>query len=818
VRKNGTIARTPETLANRSTAIGILPLCLGWLAIATPLSAQAETPAIGSTRSFNIDPQPLYSALSALAEQSGVQFVYNSALVKGVSSPGVSGRYSLEGALKRLLVGSGVSYYFGAGNTVTLEKTTGLEPQSAATMQAVTVIGKTDLDPDDPYNLSYTRTNTALATKTDTPLMETPASIQVVNKAVLHDQQSYRLQDAIKNVSGVQSYHSYGGEHEQFVMRGFLQSTVNYRNGIRIPFTKFDLANVERVEVIKGASAMMYGFGDPGGLISTVTKQPSSTPYYSVEQRFGSYDFYRTEASATGPVSKEAGLNYRLDMSYLDTGSFRDNMSNDRIFFAPTLSWEATPDTQFTLSYEYFDENNAYDYGIPAIGNQLARIPISRTFVGRSDLRNSTTNNLVDFRIDHRLNDQVKLNAGVVSSQYQKDWQGFYTGRVNETPGSSFGNATRNYWFSPENAESLTAWVNGTFDFETYGVRHKLLLGGEYYNSQLKYQVASGSVDTINIFNPNIPAVSDAQLSQIRNAPFNNVIATENTSKAIYVQDQMTLWDKLHIMGGFRYDWVDRTQDLSWWAPAGKDARNDDVVSPRVGIVYQPVKWLSLFGSFTESFGPANDYDTGGAKLYDLFNAVQFEGGIKTQFFDGKLNASVAYFDLERTQFFQDPSSNLINMQVPVKGGSKGVELDVQGQIYEGLSVIGTYAYTDAKIIDDITAPANVGNRMPFAPSHQGSAWLKYDFNQGFLQGFSLGAGVYASGRRYGDAANSYYDSAYARLDLMAAYKRKLAGVNLTTQVNVNNVNDAEYFILRSRRSNLPTEPLTVMGSIKLEY
>lgn len=818
MRKNGTPSRTVKTRAKHSAAIGLLPLCLSGLALAAPSGTHAETPAAGSTRSFNIAPQPLYSALSALAEQSGVQFVYNSALVKGVGSPGVSGRYSLEGALKRLLAGSGIGYRVNGSNTVTLEKSAKIEPQSAATMQPVTVIGKTNLDPDDPYNLSYTRTNTSLATKTDTPIMETPASIQVVNKAVLHDQQSYRLQDAIKNVSGVQSYHSYGGDHEQFVMRGFLQSTVNYRNGIRIPFTKFDLANVERVEVIKGASAMMYGFGDPGGLISTVTKQPSSTPYYSVEQRFGSYDFYRTEASATGPVSKEHGLNYRLDMSYLDTGSFRQNMGNDRIFFAPTLSWEATPDTKFTLSYEYFDENNAYDYGIPAVGNQLARIPISKTFVGRSDLRNSTTNNLVDFRIDHRVNDQVKLNAGVVSSQYEKYWQGFYTGRVNETPGNSFGNAARSYWFSPENAESLTAWVNGTFDFETYGVRHKLLLGGEYYNSQLKYDGASGTVDTINIFNPNIAAVSDAQLSQIRSAPYNFSVNTENTSKAIYFQDQMTFWDKLHVMGGFRYDWVDRTQDLSWWAPAGKDARNDDVVSPRVGIVYQPVEWLSLFGSFTESFGPANDYDNGGAKLYDLFDATQFEGGVKTQFFDGKLNASVAYFDLERTQFFQDPNSNLINMQVPVKGSSKGVELDVQGQLYEGLSVIGTYAYTDAKITDDVTAPANIGNRLPFAPSHQGSAWLKYDFDDELLKGFSVGAGVYVSGRRYGDAANSYFDRSYARLDLMAAYKRKLGDVNLTTQVNVNNVNDAEYYILRSRRTNLPAEPLTVMGSIKLEY
>lgn len=219
------------------------------------------------------------------------------------------------------------------------------------TLPTVTVEGVSEddlYDPtrtDHPYNRSYNVSNSSMSSKTDTPIMQTPASIQVIPKSVLHDQQAYRLQDVLKNVSGVQTYHGYGGMYEQFVLRGFLQSTLNYRNGIRVPFTKFDLANVERVEVIKGASAMLYGFGDPGGMISTVTKQPSSEPYYSIEQRFGSYDFFRTEASATGPLSKEHGLNYRVDFSYLDSGSFRQFMGNDRVFFAPTLSWQATHDT-----------------------------------------------------------------------------------------------------------------------------------------------------------------------------------------------------------------------------------------------------------------------------------------------------------------------------------------------------------------------------------------------------------------------------------------------------------------------------------------
>jgi iron complex outermembrane receptor protein len=781
---------------------------------------------------FDIPAMPLNKALLLFGKQSQQQILYGADMTGNLQSKALQGDYSPTQALEHLLSGLPVQAVADAQGTLSLQPKR-LTKQNAVSETEIT-LGKVKVsassikeeeDENSPYNTSYNRKNSSTATKTDTPIMETPASIQVVTQQILHDQQAYRLEDAIKNVSGVQTYHAYGGDHENFVMRGFLQSTVNYRNGVRIPFTKFDLANVDRIEVLKGASAMMYGFGDPGGMISTFTKQPTDTPHYSIEQRFGSYDFYRTEASATGALSKKHGLNYRIDFSYLDKESFRNYMGNDRVFFAPTVSWELTPDTKLTFSYEHYEDNNAYDYGNPAIGNQLAKIPISRGLTGVDGNRNNTNNNLYDFRIDHRVNDNVKLNAGAVASQYDKYWNGVYLATVNATPGINYGNIDRRQWLGPEKGNTLTSWINGTFDFKTYGVKHKLLLGGEYFTNDVNYQVASGNkIDTINIFNPNIAPVTESVLDQFRNLKPNSVVDNDSNSKALYFQDQLTFWDTLHIMGGIRHDWIERNQSLSWWATpadpsAGTDSRTDDFVSPRVGILYETTDWLSLFGSFSESFGPANDYDNGGRKLYELFTATQFEGGLKTQFFDGKLNANLVYFDLERTQFFQDPNSvNNPFLSIPVKGKSRGVEFDVQGKIYKGLSLIGTYAYTDAKITNDATAPANVGNRLPYAPIHQGSAWLKYEFENEFLKGFSFGGGVYAAGKRYGDPLNSYFDPAYARLDLMAGYKRKLGDINMTSQLNFYNVNDAEYYVLRSRRTNLPAEPLTVMGSVKLEF
>ncbi|MBK8816128.1 MAG: TonB-dependent receptor [Methylococcaceae bacterium] len=811
------------------------PLLLAF-SVACPVQADNNT-------RYEIAPQSLDQALVEFSSESGLQIMADGAMTSGVKSSGVIGNFSTTQALQQLLAGTGLEVQSTQNGTVTLQPAARLITVAATqsegeTLPKVTVQADAEVEADPydptntnhPYNKSYSVSNSTTSTKTDTPIMETPASIQVIPKSVLHDQQAFRLEDVIKNVSGVQTQHSFGGDYETFVMRGFLQSTANYRNGIRNPAIKYDLANVERVEVLKGTSAMLYGFGDAGGFISTVTKQPSSTPYYSIEQRFGSYDFFRTEVSATGPLSKENGLNYRMDLSYLDNNSFR-NTDRDRIFFAPTLSWEVTPDTKLTLSYEHFDENNSYDNGTPAIemggrgtGNaQLAPIPRNRTFMD-PDLTNTNTTDLADFRIDHRFNDNIKLNAGSVYSHNKKHWESVYLSRVDDiTPGSAtFGNVNRNFWFGPEELNSWTSFINGTFDFETYGVKHKVLLGGEYYNNDFGYDVAFGKIDTVNIFKDQVPDITQAQLNQYRTKALDYSPRTETTSQAIYLQDQMTFFDKLHLLGGFRYDWVERSQDFSSFYDAdpttdeGIDSRSDDYVSPRVALLYEATDWLSVFGSFSESFGPAFDYDVGPADMPGLFPATQFEGGLKAQALDGKMTANLAYYDLERTQFYNfggigDPAE-------PLKGHSNGVELDVQGQVYDGLSLIGTYTYTNTEILEDVASPANVGKRLPYAPIHQGSLWLKYDFNYGPLKGFSLGGGVYTSGERFGDNANSFVDDSYARLDLMAGYKRKLNDMTLSTQVNINNVNDAENYILRRTRGNLPAEPLTVMGSIKLEY
>ncbi len=233
--------------------------------------------------------------------------------------------------------------------------------------------------------------------------------------------------------------------------------------------------------------------------------------------------------------------------------------------------------------------------------------------------------------------------------------------------------------------------------------------------------------------------------------------------------------------------------------------------------MYQPWQWLSVYGNYVESIGAGNQGASISGTPFNPETAEQYEAGFKTELFDSRLTSTVAFFHLTKDNILTADPVNP-NFRVAIgKARSQGIEVDVSGQITDELNLIGTYAWTDTKILQDNSG--NQGNRLGLVPLHSGSLWLKYDFQQAFLKGFSFGAGVFAADKRFGDSANSFSDGAYARVDMMAAYKFNIGPTRLTTQVNINNVTDTEYFLLPNDRArNIPAEPLSVFGSIRLEY
>lgn len=649
-------------------------------------------------------------------------------------------------------------------------------------MQEVKVIGQkvpAFRDIDAPGDSSYTRDNASTANRINVPVMQTPVSVQVVPGAVIRDQQAVQVEDAIKNVSGVFPGFTFGGFSEEFMVRGFNTNFANYRDGFRFPASRLSLANIERVEVVKGAAANLYGRIEPGGMINLITKRPQAESYYSLNQRVGSYGQYQTLADATGKLNQDGALLYRFNYEYLNKESYRDFGFLTRTFVAPAVTWKITARTQFDVDFTYSGERTREDYGLVALGKGPVSLPRSR-FLGepadtsRTDLYNTVA------MLTHAFNDDWQVRARFNYLRRNVGDPQTVGGNLDETTGDLQrffyrGNAVNNTYMG-------TVDLSGRF--ATLGLVHRVLGGWEYYSDFSKVQSVSSVAGSINIFNPQYENVNRSA------QPYNFFIDQRTSWNGLFVQDQITLFDKLHLMGGGRYDWAVSElglafgQDQSLASAAGAlQAVHNQRFSPRAGIVYQAREWLSFYGNYVRSLGAANTaFDASGNQLKPQIGE-QFEGGVKMSFFDGRLNSTLAWYHLTKQ-----------NVAVPVPGQpfsspigearSQGVEVDVSGRVTEALSVILTYAYTDAKVLEG----ENQGKRLWNVPIHAGSLWARYDAPAEWVRGLTFGGGVFVQDRRQGDFANTFSLPAQTRLDAMIGYRPPILQSRLSFQLNAYNL------------------------------
>lgn len=709
-----------------------------------------------------------------------------------------------------------------------------LSARDAVELKAMTVVGEAAQDPNDPYNESYAVTNSSTATKSDTPVMETPVSVQEVPRAVMDDQQVVKVEDAVKNISGIQKNFSFGNLRENFTIRGFTTDTQTYRNGVRLPRSTFETAHLQQIEVLKGPASVLYGRIQPGGLVNLVTKQPLDQPYYSLQQQFGSYDFYRTTIDATGPVTDD--LSYRVNLAYLNADSFRDFVDQDRVFFAPSVSWKLGDRTRVNLALEYTHDDSVIDSGIVAIGDRPAKMPRSQ-FMGDQGDFTQHEGILLDFNWSHAFDDNWALKHTFLYED--RDFRESYR------PVVDFGGDEyhRGLWQVDNPRQTYTTSLDLTGKIETYGIKHNLLLGGDYYRHQELGQGCAGPGQTGNClpwppgtdgFDPFNPRGNPAFNFDTHRFPssesFNYDTASLEEWYGLYFQDQITLFDQLHILGGGRYDWIHQDNTNRWEHLFFTQNQSDDLetqyFSPRVGILYHPWQWLSVYGSFTESIGSNLGRSFTGEVLTPE-TATQYEIGTKTEFWDGRLIASLAYYYITKDNVQAVDVVNSADntfFRTVGQARSQGIELDVAGKLTEDLSLIGTYAFIDARITEDDQAPANQGNQLPNVPENSGSLWLKYDLPFASVRGLSFGTGAFVSGEREGDNENTFQLPGYVRWDAMAAYHLNIGPTRVTTQINVNNILDKTYFVASNTLDGAPragitvAEPLTVMGSIRVEY
>ncbi|BCA56535.1 Ferrichrome-iron receptor [Nitrospira sp. KM1] len=825
--------------------------------------AQDAMPVVksGSTVEFDIPPQSLGTALNAFAERTGWQISVPTDKTAGIDSPGVTGPHTPESALGALLAGSGLVYVLTDASSITVMP-------GAAPLAAPAVVGPGSAVPADPADgglsangktkpvkvpeilvkdvkhrdddtKSYVAEEASTAMRTDTPIRDTPQSIQVITRKVIEEQRAIRLDTALQNVSGIFTGVSNSADvNDAWFIRGFPANNNNIvRNGLFDPNsaqTASDPYNIQRLEVLKGPSSVMYGLGDPGGIINIVTRKPLPDAAYSANVTLGNFNLYRSELDATGPLNVDKTLLYRLTVVGQKADSFIDYANRDVVGITPVVTWLMGSRTTLTVEGEYFRRWTQRITGLPAQGTVLPNIngPLPRSlFTGMGDFgRNDRTVYRIGYDLSHQFN-----NNWSIRNTYRYSIQ-----EIDQINGGPLGllpdqRTITRFWAGSDTGLSRSHYhdmiTNLIGHFRLLEMDHTLLTGFELreqrFNPLQNTQRRGPSLD-LDLFAPNYSI-------NPYSAPFFSSNRFDQAQKvaAAYIQDQVALLPNLKFVGAIRFDYVHQWGRNGPYASNPPEQNSDDTgISPRLGLVYQPIEPVSLYTSWMRGFLP-NDpgaFNPGGA-LFEPQRSTQYEVGIKTFFLQNRLSASLAWYHLTRENLLTpDPDPSLAAQNFQVQTGeqrSQGIEFDVTASLAAGWNVIASYSYTDAEVTKDNDL-ALVNKRLGMIPYNKATLWSTYHFQEGPLAGFGLGGGVIGYGKMNAAifGANQVEVPGYVIANAALYYNHDMQAGNwlgakqVNVAVNLHNLLDQRYV---AQAFNTTTgfffgDPRTVLATVGLRF
>lgn len=787
-----------KALAN-GTALAIF----GWLMTATA----GQTQDAAASHTFSIPSQSVASALVRYASVTGANIVYDGALPAEARSAAIQGQLTDRQALQQLLSGTGLGYTFGANDTITIASSS----SSAGTAAAAGANDATALQPivlttgDAPG--SYEARESSVGTKTDTPLRDVPQSIQVVKRSVLEDQQATSLTEALSNVSNVRESATSANRASSYMSRGFTSNSYAV-DGVMLDgagnnpeySTEPDMAGIERVEVLKGPASVLYGRGQPGGLINIVTRQPTEERTAEVKTQVGSYGFRRAEATASGALNADGTLTGRITAAAQhDQGFVEERRASKRQYVGGVLQWTPDDDTKVNLSVSHTHQNQPYDRGLIVSDDNRIHIPYDR-FLGEDWSMVNSHKTQVALTAERQALDWLKFRGSVrYTSSLAHDRGIDYQGLADD--GRTLN---RRYNLRTQDLSNLDLQFETVMTFDTGEIGHTVLAGVEHVRSSLDFWRERGRISPIDIYDPVYGAPMTATSGLLDYTQ--DMVAT-----SVYLQDQIDLFDKWKLLAGLRYDYFD--QDTTVRTGDAVAPQNDGSLTWRAGVVYQPVEALSFYTSYATSFMPQSGLGEGNSPL-DPEKGWQIEAGVKAELIPDRLSATVSVFQITKN-----------NVAVSVPGEdysrltgqqrSRGFEVDVTGEITSGWKIIGSLGYLDAEVTKD-SDTSLIGNRLTGTPHWSGSLWTTYEFQAGKLEGLKLGTGITAVGKRYGDLENSFFVDGYYRLDASLSYKINehldfsLIGRNLTDQRYIETT--------ASRTDNYAGKPINVMASIKASF
>lgn len=648
----------------------------------------------------------------------------------------------------------------------------------------------------------YTPRETALA-KVPAPLRDVPQSIAVVPAEVLRDQRALSVQDALKNVPGV-GFSSGDGQRDQVTIRGFSAIADQYVDGFRDDGLYFrDLSNVERIEVVKGPAAVLYGRGSSGGIINRVTRKPG-VDVTSATLSAGSYDRYRGEFDV-GRIDTTSGIGFRVTGAHEEADSFRAQGVLRRTALAPSFVVGQGADTSLLIQADYLTDRRVNDFGIPAINGRPVDVD-PRTYYGAANardadaVRSEVLSQTVTFL--HRFSDDLSFRNGFRHYHYTLDRRNTQPSAVNARAGTVtliHGGIDRveDGW---SNQSELTQTVR------VAGMRHTILYGVEIAR-QVKdaKTIASRTVAVTSLLHPVNPVVDNASFTALSLSQLNRL-----DTLGVYVQDMADFGHGLKALVGLRYD--DYRQRTDQRLAGQTDlARTDRNWSPRAGLVFQPDDAQSYYASWSRSFQPSAEQFGLAANNADIApeETVNREVGAKYTLFGGRLGVQAAAFILQRDGIKgTDPVTQRI---VPIgKQRTRGIELSGQLDLADGWKAIAGYAHLDARVIRSAT-PTLVGKYATLTPKDQANLFV----TKSFADRLGLGAGGNYVADRWADPANTTVLPHYVTVDALAWVR---IGAATRLQVNGYNLLDRRYIVSGHGTSpllNMPGAPRTVMATVQ---
>jgi iron complex outermembrane receptor protein len=634
--------------------------------------------------------------------------------------------------------------------------------------------------------------------RSSTPQLENPQAVSVVPAQVLRDQAPRNLDDALTTISGVTQGNTLGSTQDTLMKRGFGDNRDGsiMRDAMPVVQGRNFNATAERVEVLKGPASVLYGIQDPGGVINVVSKRPELQPYSALTARGSRYGSGKNGSGATldstGALGDSA-LAYRMVLDHEDEEYWRNYGVHRETLVAPSLAWYGDR-TQVLAAYEHREFLSPFDRGtaIDPRTNHPLNIPATRrldepfnNMQGRSDLYR--------IEVDHAFDGSWKGHLGYSYNRETYDASQVRVTAVNPADGT----LTRSMDGTSDSLSTdrfTTLTLAGQVDVA--GMQHDLLVGfdDEYRKIYRGELIRQKSLGTFSYVTPVYgQEVEGTQVS----APDSNQLDILRTD-SVFIQDSVHLTDQWIAVVGGRYEMFDQQ--------AGKGipfTRNTDLNgekwAPRAGLVYRYTDELSFYGSYTESFKPTSTIATlaGGAVLDSATlpeESKAWELGVKWDV-DDRISGTLALFDIKKRNVLVANFDSISANTVYTTAGevrSRGAELDLSGQLSERWSLIGSYAFTDAWVVED---PTLKGNRLQNVPRHSGSLSAVYDF--GAMQGsdrLRAGAGAHYVGEREGDPDNDFDLPGYTVADAFATYETKLDGQNVKVQLNVKNLFDRTYF------------------------